>query len=254
MEVIRLTSKDLENLTILNKDGYESKIYLYNDNDKIVVLKIFKKQDLQVIQNKIDKMILLKQLNLDELTNMQKIVMVDGICCGYSMEYQKDFYSLLDLIGKRQRQTKIFYLKRLKEITLKLHKHNIIIGDFNPQNFLIKNGQMKLCDNDNWQVQDKPQDIKNACQKHYLSYNLPIDNCLDAYLFNILTIAVFKNIYCIYIPNYIQSYRVFHEKEAEATAKKMIYLNNGYEEEYIIDKLKVKEKRHDFNSNKHLWI
>lgn len=254
MEVIKLTSKELNDLPILNKDGYESTIYLYNDGTKVVALKIFKKQNHQIIENKLEKLTILNKLNFDELTNIQKLVMVDDIPSGYSMEYQKDFYNLLDLIGVNKQITKLFYLKQLREIVSNLHKYSIVIGDFNPQNFLIKKGKMKLCDIDNWQVQDHPQDIHNACQNNYLSYHLPIDSCLDAYLFNILTIAVLKNMYYIYVPNYIRNNKVFSNKDAEEITKKMIHLSHGYQEEYVIDKLIEKEKRLNLQSNKHLWI
>lgn len=239
MESIFLTKEELGSLKELFKHepaGVEGNIYLYED-DK--VLKIFKSKDPNILKNKYNKIHLLNKLNQNNITLPEKLVYIDGEFAGYSMKYYSDSETLYEKSFKSRKSELIHYLKLLKNIVLDLHSKNICLIDFNSCNFLIDNGNIMLCDCDNWCINEFKPDVLNVNTNELLNRGIELGPIMDIYNFNLMTVCVLKRIFMSYIIHYITNNRAFYNKEAEEIIDNMLD-KNKIETRFIIDSFKEK--------------
>lgn len=236
MENIYLSSKDFNPNSKIYY-GYESNIYEF-ENDYL--LKIFRKNDEKILQNKYDKLLLLSQFDLDLVP--LKLVYIDGIFKGYIYKNSKDFYPINGLVEKRKEKEKI--LLKLKEKIEQLHNYGIIYGDLHQQNILYNGTDIILCDLDNVSINGYDFDTKNNHMIHYLNRINEIDTKLDNFIFNILTISYYDNITYDFVRSYLLNNgrlpHIFNTPENRKIIKEMLLLDNNYSGKLLIDNRKKK--------------
>lgn len=148
----------------IGKNGYESTVHVYLDDDgEIVLFKRFK-ENLpdenyeEKCRNKEKKLEILSSLKLPMLVPIKQALYKNGIMIGYTMP---------EIIGKNigyhsSRKQKIEYLKQIKRIMYTLNDQGIYIGDFGINNFIIdRNGTIKCIDIDNYRIKLDKEDLKH---------------------------------------------------------------------------------------------
>ena len=241
MKKIFLSNKAIKELEVIGM-GAEGVIYKYNFEGNTVAIKIFNPDIFT--SNKLKKIELVHSREIDKIvTKPQCLVCVDGKINGYSMEYDQNDQNLESLKTLTPSE-KLEYLKKLRDIIETLHKHNIIIGDLKATNILVNEGNIKICDIDNFKVDDLDPDILNLYSKQYFRKYKKMDEGLDIFSFNILTILFLIDGAADELLNYIMKGSYTHNEYLRNIIE--ILLNDKeYTESYIIDdpsKLKRKTK------------
>lgn len=193
MNFTNITEEELQNMKILSDSSYESKVYLKNNK----VFKIFKqkdesgaKYDNQVLENKRKKLICLDNIKLsNNFVKPKELVFINNQFKGYTMDFIS--YTTLDDFLFKSKRDKIFLLKAVKDLIKEAHSNNIILGDLNSFNFLIDDYKVYICDLDNSTIgQYKTDSFPKMLTDQYLN-NLPLDERIDIFLFDILVIYMF---------------------------------------------------------------
>lgn len=140
------------------------------------------KEDLEnyykITQNKLEKLKLLYQMNLENLVFPTRTLSYEDFIVGYDM-------TAVDC-GIKENLT-LEDLQRLKEKLKIFHQHGVIHGDIKRSNILIsKTGQLALCDLDNMQIEDYPIDRHNYYISYFCNGDLLVDENADIYLYNLL--------------------------------------------------------------------
>lgn len=246
MKNIKLTDKEIATIKkknkIRNANGQEGFIYFYHDEGKIVALKLFTTTNLQTLDNKAKKIILLHQKPLDDniLKPIKTVSNKDAII-GYTEELVLPNETFEDVKLRNSKKQKIDYLRQAKVLIEHLHSHEIIHGDVNSFNFIISNGIVKICDLDNSSINGLPTDIQHYNLIHYLKKRTTLDYNSDIFCFNLLTIAVLKKIVDIYAINHIQDTFPLY-KDIRQIYQEMDDLDSNYNGEYLIDYINEKTK------------
>ena len=182
-------------------EGLESNIYLYKDESDIVVFKEIKIE----METKNHKTILTpedtfknkeKKIQIlhdnpalkDEIKILKLVYNNDGLFIGYTMEL--DYCKTLCRFYTSKKSKKIELLEKLKEKIIRLNEEGIYIGDYNPNNFGVKNNEIVLYDLDNFYVQGNTFDITGDIIDSYFKKRDDIDD-IDTYAFNLFTIAFY---------------------------------------------------------------
>ena len=243
----------------LNKDnilgvfgeGSESIVYLYKDkNGNKVAVKKFKDkftiptktEDIpyETLLNKERKLLLLSQSKvIDEDTKPIDLYYENDKFVAYSMNIDK-----LDDMGKyytSSKKTKLELLKKLKNKVELLNKYNIYIGDFNIENFGIReDGSIKLRDIDNFSVNGLLFDRPNVLVTNYMNNCSKIDN-VDNYSFNYFSLSYLLSIHQRALTSYLKEnglpYR-FDTKENRELLEELKNINDNYTKKYFIDNQK----------------
>ena len=170
--------------------GIESDVYLYDDEGIKTALKIFK--DEKVLDNKELKLELLKEekLLLKETKLLSKIYRDDRFI-GYTSLYDQS-EPLINYFN-RSKKVKLDLLTQIQQKYQELNKREIFIGDFNLENFRVKNGKVRLIDIDNFSIDGLPFDVKDQFMEQYFSKCSKIDN-IDFYSFNFLALSFMAGI------------------------------------------------------------
>ena len=127
-----------------------------------------------------------------------------------------------------------------------LHKHNIVVGDLKLSNILVNEGTMKICDVDNFKVDDLDPDILNLYSKQYFRKYKKMDEGLDVFSFNILTILFLINDSRDELINYIMKGSYTRNEELRNIFERLLN-DKEYTESYIIDDPgKLKRKTIEF--------
>ena len=231
MEKIYLTKNDI------NPDyemyyGYESQIYEF---DAFNLMKIFKTNDEEILKNKLEKIILLSKLPVDFIPI--KLVYIDGKFQGYVYKHIEDYQPINCFEQKKSEKYDV--LQKVKAKLEELHKYGIIYGDLHEANVLYNGNNVLLCDLDNVHLNSFTFDKTNTQIKHYIEMVKNIDERLDNFALNLLTICYYKNISYSYIFNYLLS--KYNGKEKIKTEKiskiisEMTFLKPNYSGELLID-------------------
>jgi serine/threonine protein kinase len=90
----------------------------------------------------------------------EEIITCEGKCLGYTMPMLDGYVSLQKFPFMSRRQTKdlkeIFVIAcQLAELVKDLHSEGIILGDFHPDQFMVKDGKLYVCDTDTWGFDNK---------------------------------------------------------------------------------------------------
>ena len=137
--------------------GEQSAIYYDDKNGKVI--KIFTLTDYSEIRKKEEKIReLIKYKNyFPNATLPEQIIKCNGRCCGYVMTMLKNYKSLGDFrkeayLNKEDRMEVLKIACKLAELVKNLHSKGIVIGDFHPDQFMTKNGEIYVCDTDTWGI------------------------------------------------------------------------------------------------------
>lgn len=171
-------------------DGIESDVYLYNEGGIKTVIKIFKDEIDK--DNKELKLELLskEKLILKEIKLLNRIYK-DNKFIGYTSIYTPS-EPILDYMNK-SKSKKIDLLNQLQDKYQELNNRGIYIGDFNLENFRVKDNELKLIDIDNFSIDGLPFDVKNPYMEDYMEKCPKIDY-IDYYCFNYFTLSFISNI------------------------------------------------------------
>lgn len=243
MKKIFLSNKDIKELEVIGM-GAEGVIYKYNFEGDTIAIKIFNPDIFT--SNKLEKIKLIHSKEIDKvITKPQCLVCVDGKINGYAMEYDQNDQNL-ESLNELTVSEKLEYLKTLRNIIELLHKHNIVVGDLKLSNILVNEGTMKICDVDNFKVDDLDPDILNLYSKQYFRKYKKMDEGLDVFSFNILTILFLINDSRDELINYIMKGSYTRNEELRNIFERLLN-DKEYTESYIIDDPgKLKRKTIEF--------
>lgn len=236
MEKVFLTSEEIKQAKS-KYSGYESNIYEYS---KDYLMKIFKDDDKDLLNNKLKKVLLLSNLNLDLVP--LKLVFIDDCFKGYIYEELKGYYPIDGLVQKKKEKEKI--LLEIKDKLEQLHQLGIIYGDLHQQNILYNGKDIIICDLDNISINGLDLDKKNNHIHYYTARMNTLDNRLDNFIFNLLTISYYQNISYYYVLKYLTSYGKlsykFNTSKNKEIIREMICLKDDYSGDLLIDNKKKK--------------
>ena len=163
--------------------GCEGNLYIYKDS----LIKIFTNKD--VIQNKIAKLTLLHDLDIDIIPT--SFISINGEIKGYSMPYLKDYRAVNPEFLRKKK--KLIILEKLNNKLDELHSKGIIYGDIRSGNILINSDlDLVLCDIDNVSINGYGFDILGDIAKRYVR-KYGIDETLDIYSYNLYTAVLMYN-------------------------------------------------------------
>ena len=231
MEEIYLTSKDISSSYEMYY-GYESHIYKF---DSDTVMKIFRTDDEDVLKNKRQKIILLSDLDVDFIPI--KLIYIDGIFKGYVYRNLADYSPINCLIQKKKEKYEILF--KIYAKLEQLHKYGIIYGDLHQDNILYNGHDIVICDLDNSYINGLGFDTTNNHISRYIDFVKTIDNRLDNFAMNLLTVYYIQNISYAYIYDYLitegRLKRPLNSKKNNEIIQEMICLKPDYSGELFID-------------------
>lgn len=220
MEIIELKEEDLKYFYILSNKTNESIIYLNNG----IVYKIFRrdidnykdkaKYSKDNLENKRKKILLLDEIDLDErFLKATGLIYINNEFRGYTMDFAS--YLTLASFSFEKKKVKLERLKEARNIIIEAHKNNIILGDINLENFILKNGYLCLGDLDNCKIGAYNCDCFNlSIAKEYLK-NKAVDENFDWFLFNVIVLSMITNIIPSFIltPNNLEKTIIFKNRQ-----------------------------------------
>ena len=226
-----LDKKDLSLYTQIGS-GVEGIVYDIGNNN---VAKIFNKIDL----NKMEKMYELKNLKINNFIFPKEIIINDGLTVGYTMEKINELKTSKKEMFFLSINEKMKYLKKLENNMKKAHQNDIVIVDFNYDNFILSNNELLMVDTDNYTYKKYPT---NIYPKLYDFYAYKVENKvtpnLDKFIFTLklLDSAFDKPVirYLYNLEDYIE--RLPIDKETQeflkmqlSDSKQKEYFNNYFE-------------------------
>lgn len=190
MEQIDLSVKQA--LAILKQEnfiteGIEGKLYHIPGTEDMLI-KIY--HNFQVPKNFIEKLEAFH--NLQELDDIiakpLHLVTMNNVPIGYTM---KEFGVSLDKVNVPF-EKRVEILKQCKDIIYHLHQKDVILGDIKLQNFLYKNGKVKLCDICNAKIEKYDITVKNTITLFHEGKHHVVDEYTDIQAFNYMTYIFLK--------------------------------------------------------------
>lgn len=111
----------------------------------------------------------------------EDVITCQGKCVGYTMPMLKGCTSLKTFpTNARNQKDDLKYRLRiackLAEFVEALHKEDIIIGDFHPDQFMVKNDELYICDTDTWGFETKGADytVELSGRPEYIDPNVRV--------------------------------------------------------------------------------
>lgn len=156
MEVVGFTKKEIDNLLVFDKGGYEGKILLYNNE---LVLKQFEKYlsgiiDFERKKYKLERIVDRKLSSI--LVEPVALVNIEGEFSGYLMPKISNAMHI-DSIRDYRKLVEV-YSKLFADVEY-LHKKNVTIGDVKPANILVNyHYNTKFIDVDSMGIDEFPID------------------------------------------------------------------------------------------------
>lgn len=138
-EYIVIEEESLGSLYPLLGSGVEGSVYEYND----LVIKILNKEEVS-LSKIIDRVKYLITVKIKNVIFPESIVVnANKEIIGYSMKKvtPNEYKSFFNLIECKDNNRFIDYFMSVQETMKELHKHNIYIGDFNPNNIMIDDNE-----------------------------------------------------------------------------------------------------------------
>lgn len=239
---------DKNNIISMYTTGMESIIYYYRCGLDIVFLKYFKKElqfsnhkkivNNETLNNKRRKIELIPEIKefRDEIQILDLVYDENDNFIGYTMKI--DELKTANKISNKK--LKIEILKQLKQKVEMFNENDIYIGDFNPKNIVITDNGIKLCDLDNFRIDELDFDLKSNHQQLYLEKCKNIKN-IDNFSFNLFTISYIGNIYGPYLLDYIYKNRLprkLNTKQNRVIIEELIHINDNYQKKYLIDNIR----------------
>lgn len=215
-------------------EGYESKVYWYDDN---YVIKIFKTDDPEILKNKYMKINLLSEFPTDDVLPVA-LVYIDGVFKGYVSKNRTDYKELASYSFSLNKKEKELLFHDIYQKLNHYHEYNLIFGDITDSNILYNGKNIIFCDLDNAKIDDYFFDKPNVCMQDYIKKYGKENNSIDSYAFNIFTLCYY---YKIHFPFFYQYFRVnnlkgnFNTKENLELLQKTLILPPVYPDQLFID-------------------
>lgn len=246
MQNIKLTNKQLETLKskhqLRDANGSEGQIYLYNDNGQKVAIKLFNTTNLNILENKEKKIILLNKLPLNEnILKPIKTVSNNEQVIGYTQELIWPHHTFSELKILMLKKDKIDVLKQAKSLIENLHNNGIVHGDIRSLNLLSQDKKVKICDIDNCIIDGLNFDTYGWFTNDYNKNVKCIDERLDIFCFNLVTLALLKRIMDDTVYAHMKDAYIFN-KDIKKIYEEMLNLTENYNGEYLIDYINQKTK------------
>ena len=194
METVGFTKKEIDNMLLFNKGGYEGKILLCNNQ---LVLKQFEPYldgyvDLEL---KKYKLVRFAERNLYRIMVVPSaLVNIDGIFSGYLMPKVSNAMHI-DSIRDYSKLLEV-YSKLFKDVEY-LHSKNIVIGDVKPANILVDyKYNTKFVDVDSMGIDELPidhEEYRSHEAKMLPNYPAKFDSNSRQNMDNYLLLACFLN-------------------------------------------------------------
>ena len=159
--------------------GSEGRVYKLNDN---TVAKYFYYET--VAENKIEKIKLIKDMNIKNITKPKEIIYINDVLKGYTMDYINNKMHLKHyLLSDNSIENKITLLKQAEKIMKDLHKNDIVLVDCFYHNFLLNDMNLTAVDIDNYYVKGFDTDfIPHTIYDSYIeNINDEITSDMDKY-------------------------------------------------------------------------
>lgn len=242
ISTINIQRKDLKTLydQYFWTNGGEGDIYKIPVGKKYILMKIFYDPihdcpfwPRPVLQNKKNKIDFLKKLALPNKIQVMASLSLEYEFIGYIMNEAEAFQNFS--YNTFSNYQKIEFLKRMKNQLKKFHQLGIIYGDVKTDNVLSHIHNYKLgcfCDLDNMNVGPFQIDVMSEHTKHFLSKYGCLDEKLDWYFFNVMTLEslFFPNKNTYVIERFIKEY----QGESE-TLQEMQQITPQYRGNLLID-------------------
>ena len=194
MEIVWFTKKEIDNLLVFHKGGYEGKILLYNNE---LVLKQFEKYlsgiiDFETKKYKLERLVERKVSRV--IVEPTALVSIEGEFSGYLMPKISNAMHI-DSIRDYKKLVEV-YSKLFADVDY-LHKKNITIGDVKPANILVNyNYHTKFIDVDSMGIDEYLPDhaeYRSHEAKLLPNYNTKFEANSRQNMDNYLLLACFIN-------------------------------------------------------------
>lgn len=241
---------DKKNIIGIYPEGSESVVYAYKEGTKDVVLKVFKHEFVtptktekipdEVFKNKERKLVLLNQSPyIDEDSKPIDLYYDGDNFIGYSMTPDRlkgleDYYS-------SSTKVKNELLNKLREKMNYYNEHGIYIGDFNIDNFRLReDGSIKFRDIDNFSIGGLDFDRPTNLVKEYKEKCSNISN-IDVYSFNYFSLGYLLSLEPYALDKYLNNKglpRKFNTEENQKLLEDLENINDEFEPRFFIDSQK----------------
>lgn len=145
INILIIDEHNLDNLYVELGRGREGIVYKYNDN---LAIKILKKEEVDIsdITERIKFWINIKTKVRNVIFPEHVVVNTKNQIIGYSMKLisfnkYKSFFNLFEC---KNNDEFINYFEKIQETLKELHKNNIFVGDFNPNNIMINSDNVPI--------------------------------------------------------------------------------------------------------------
>ena len=205
---IELTHEQLNYLLVRNKITSGGEAIICESDNPHTLYKLFWNyhKQLPMLENKVKKIELLSQMQLDYSVRPLRTISFNNMIIGYEMTADYDFnsYKLYQL----SEDELVHFLKETKNILEYFSSKGIIYGDVNARNILFNRntGEIKFCDIDNIQI--------GNYQIDRIPYNLAyyeelrgIDYDVHSYMHNLMTLEAYQ--LDLYYSSNIDIFRTF---------------------------------------------
>ncbi len=190
MECIELNNDEFASKKKLLNEGYESQIFVYQHDNKEILIKKYYELD----QVDIDKIELVSKLKTNILIKPSKLVKIGNEIVGFTMEdYMKNFYQIKIMKNVMSDEEKYNLLVILKNEIINLRKQNCIYGDLSLKNVITDGVNVRLCDSVNVKIDDYNFDQISSNMQKYFNLKNTYDG-IDSYMLNLLTIYLLNDI------------------------------------------------------------
>lgn len=247
-----MQKRELDRKKIVNilGEGSESIVYAYKEGEVYVALKEFKKEFVtptkkepiskEVFKNKERKLLLLNQSDfLEDDEKPFDLYYENGEFVAYSMKI--DLSKNFEYHYTSSKKIKLELLNLLRDRKEILNKNGIYIGDFNAENFGIReDGTIKLKDIDNFSIQGLPFDRPTNLVKEYMKKCNNIKN-IDNYSFNYFSLGFFMAVEPRVLEKTLKEKglpKKFDTEENRQLLEDLENINDDYEPRYFIDSQK----------------
>lgn len=159
--------------------GSEGRVYRLDEN---TVAKYFFYE--YVAKNKIEKIKLIKDMNIKNISKPGDIIYINDVLSGYTMDYVNSKINLKNyMLSDNSIENKINLLKQAEKIMKELHKNDIVLVDTFYHNFLVNNMKLTAIDIDNFYVKGFEHDfIPNTIYDSYIeNINEEVTSDMDKY-------------------------------------------------------------------------
>lgn len=255
---IELSEEEYQKLWQCKFVGYGSEANVFRDGDEVVKIfrddfgqkKLTEEEVEEVRENKFQK---IKLLASKEIFDNPFKPLISYSYQGRFIGYRGKFFRCFDIqdsfdFGVPDREVtfdeKVFYLKEIRRKLKLFHEDGLVYGDIKTDNILVDFSQQLVIffDIDNMKVWDYPIDIKTHFANDFMHKYGVLDEKLDSYMMNLMTIEllcdcrgwyseVIQMLENDYVPREVAC------PKNRVLAREMGHVDKNYSGQYFIDNL-----------------